>query len=170
MVFKYLICSSVVRRCDVCNDVDLAKFSESMVANRRYNNWRTLCLDCTNPACTVPDCTTCTICWNRACKRKDRWEKRAASLKSSQDPKSMADKVSFRCSACRKIKFRHCKRAATRSQQQRHRKMNATAAWASGDCRTGAVLREDARKLYKPSLHSSGLHDVYDMLKSSLQT
>ena len=135
-------------RCDVCDEVDPAKFSVSMVGNRSYNNRRTLCLDCTNPACTAPDCTTCTICRNPACKRKDRCEKRAAPLNSSQYPKSMADKLSFRCSACHKMKCSHCKRAATRNQQQRHRRKNATEAWTCGDCLTAAVSREDLRKLH----------------------
>ena len=105
-----------------------------MVGNRSYNNRRrTLCLDCTNPACTALDCTTWTICRNPGCKRKDRCEKRAAPLNSSQYPKSMADQLSFRCSACHKMKCSHCKRAATRYQHQRHRRKNASEAWICGE-------------------------------------
>ena len=93
MVFKCLTCSRLATRCDVCDEMDPAKFSVSMVGNRSYSNRRTLCLDCTNPACTAPDCTTCTICRNPACNRKDRCENQVALLNSSQYPKSMADKL-----------------------------------------------------------------------------
>ena len=144
-VFKCLTCSGAAIRCDVCEEVDPAKFSASMVSHRSHNNQRTLCLDCTNPACTASDCTTCRTCRNPACKRTDGCEKPAAPLHSSQYPKSMADKLSFRCSACRKMKCSRCKTAATKKQIERYRKKDTTEAWTCGDCLTTAVSQEELR-------------------------
>ena len=135
---KYLPCNRLATRCDVCNEVDPEKLSVIMVGDKNYSNRRTLCLDCTNPACTAPDCTTCTICRNPACNHKGQCAKQVALLTSSQHPKSMADKLSFRCSACRRMKCSICRIAATRKQQQRHRKKNTTKAWACGDCLAAA--------------------------------
>ena len=59
---KYLPCNRLATRCDVCDEVDPEKFSVIMVGDKSYSNRRTLCLDCTHPACTAPDCTTCTKC------------------------------------------------------------------------------------------------------------
>ena len=127
-VFKRLTCSGVATRCDVCDEVDPAKFSASMVGNRSYKNRRTLCLDCTNPACTAPDCTTCQICRNPACKRTSRCDKQPTRLNATQYPKTMAEKISFRCNACQKMKCSLCRRAATKMQNQRHRKKDTTKA------------------------------------------
>ena len=50
-------------------------------------------------------------------------------------------------SACQRMKCSLCKRAATKMQNQRHRKKNTTEAWTCGDCLTSAISREDLRKL-----------------------
>ena len=147
MVFKCLICSGLGARCDVCNETDPTKFSKSMVGNKSLSNRRTLCLDCTSPACTAPDCKTCKRCRNPACKRTNRCDKQPKRLNTSQYPKTMAEKISFRCSACQRTKCSLCQRAATKMQNQRHRKKNTTEPMTCGDCLTSAISREDLRKL-----------------------
>ena len=65
----------------------------------------------------------------------------------NRDRTIKAEKVSFLCSACQRMKCSLCKRAATKMQNQRHRKKNTTEAWTCGDCLTSAISREDLRKL-----------------------
>ena len=145
--FKCLACRGAAIQCDVCKEVDPAKFSASMLKHKSELTQRTLCIDCTNPACTASDCTTCKVCRNPACKRTARCAKPATPLNSSQYPNTMADKLSFRCSACRKMKCSRCKTPATKKQLERYRNKSSTEAWTCGDCLTAAVSQETPQKL-----------------------
>ena len=87
--------------CDLCAQKKTrVEYSSMMWMHRFYNDQRTLCLDCSRPACTSPTCKTCRSCRNETCKQLGCTEP-IRPLNAKLLPQTLDDVQNFRCSNCR---------------------------------------------------------------------
>ena len=103
---------------------------------------RLRCRDCSHPQCTSPSCSTCRTCRNVTCRRKDSCQQPVVPLLTKDQPQTLVEKQSFRCSACKYPACAVCRKAMPSGSRSRFARSGKTE-WTCGDCLT----LEESRKV-----------------------
>eukprot|EP00973_Karenia_brevis_P028242 3890536-Karenia_brevis.AAC.1 len=90
-------------------------FTESAWTHISRGDRRTLCKECCNPGCTAPDCKTCKICRDVACKMRTRCTNDITALNSKQLPTEQAQLRTWLCGKC---KPQYCANLNCRKKRQ----------------------------------------------------
>ena len=93
------------------------------------------CIDCSSPACTREKCTTCPTCRSVGCRKGKHCAGVIHPLPPKQQPKTLADKRSFRCEMCQYPPCQSCGKEMPRGSRQRFTKTGEMN-WTCGDCLT----------------------------------
>eukprot|EP00973_Karenia_brevis_P068575 9537968-Karenia_brevis.AAC.1 len=103
-------------KCDLCQQMKRKdEFTQSAWKHIAYGDRRSLCKECCNPVCTAPDCKTCKICRDVACKRRTTCTNGIAALHPKQLPTEQAQLQTWLCGKC---KPQYCANANCRKRRQ----------------------------------------------------
>ena len=138
--------------CPACRAHNLIKCDGcgAMVAKEWTNkgSWHqeVKCLDCLNPRCSNPTCTTCKSCRDPSCVSSE-CNKKPKALNRSQ-LEAFANKEDYVCEACLFPNCENCNASMTKKARERKRKNKSwikstqQRTWTCFDCETRAEFRK----------------------------
>ena len=133
--------------CAVCGDQPRSAFSVTAVNNIRHKAQaqQVRCIDCSHPECANPQCRTCRRCRALTCRGGAACSGVIRPLHAHQQPKSVAEKLLFRCERCQYPPCTKCKKEMPKGSRLRFL-ASGKDIWTCGDCMT---VEENKRVLAK---------------------
>ena len=93
-------CASCQFWCSVCEQEKPELAFVPRMRTKEYNDQTRRCVECTSPACTRLDCTTCKQCRDPSCNAKIACKREKIKLNPKLRPRTKTELESFLCSNC----------------------------------------------------------------------